>query len=1056
MNNRILFLALLSLVVDQSSARQILADFQSPDGWEVVASDGVVVHISLDEGVNGKGLRIDIDFIAGSGYGGVRRKIDLSLPRNFQFLFDVKGNLPPNNFEFKLVDTTGENVWWVNRRMFEFPRTWKHVRVKKRHLQFAWGPRGGGDLERAGWVEFIVASAEGGKGSVWLDNLVFEERPTEEYTGTPAVSASSVLNAESVPESVLDTSASTVWRSARAPERQWLEIDFGQKREYSGLVIDWERGMRARDFSVAISNERTTWREVFSVKNTQGQKSYIPMLESESRFLRIDLLKSEKAGYGIRAVLVKAEGEWNTPTDVFAAMAQDAPRGMFPRYLNNEQTYWTIVGSSGDSKEALMNEEGMIETDRLGFSLEPFVAFNGTLYSWNHARVSQSLQQEYLPIPSVHWDLGRVALTITAFAEGEAGSSILYAIYEVRNTSKKRVTGNLYITLRPLQVLPPTQWLNITGGAAKVHSIVLRGKTITVNEEKDVVLLSSPTTFGAAEFAQGDITEFLRDGRVPVRNQISDREGYASAAARYAFNLAPGSTRRIVVALPFHPRAETRAMLEDVAGAKQIEQFIEAARRRTVQYWTSKLNIVKVDLPRAAQRFINTARSTLAYVLINRDGPAIQPGSRTYERAWIRDGSLTSSALLRFGLADEVREYIEWYSRYQYANGKVPCVVDKRGPDPVPEHDSHGQLIFAIAQYYRFTKDSSVVRLLWPRVVAAMNYIQELRAQRMTEKYRRDELRAYYGLVPESISHEGYSAKPMHSYWDDFFVLRGMKDASYLASVIGEREDAERYRLFVDEFRNNLLSSISLAMKSAKIDYIPGCVELGDFDATSTAIGIYPGGELSNLPPEAVEHTFERYYEYFEKRARSEIAWENYTPYEIRICGTFLLLGRKDRAHRMLEFFFQHQRPPAWNHWAEVVWRDPRRAAFIGDMPHTWVGSDYLSVFRSLFVQERENDSALVIGAGIREEWVDSAGGVSVTDLPTYYGKISYSAQRGENDNVIYELGGALTSIPQKVVLMSPRGRPIRRVLVDSKPYHDFTASEVRLKNLSSRVVLIY
>ena len=30
-----------------------------------------------------------------------------------------------------------------------------------------------------------------------------------------------------------------------------------------------------------------------------------------------------------------------------------------------------------------------------------------------------------------------------------------------------------------------------------------------------------------------------------------------------------------------------------------------------------------------------------------------------------------------------------------------------------------------------------------------------------------------YGLMPASISHEGYSAKPMHSYWDDFWALKG-------------------------------------------------------------------------------------------------------------------------------------------------------------------------------------------------------------------------------------------------------------------------------------------
>jgi len=81
----------------------------------------------------------------------------------------------------------------------------------------------------------------------------------------------------------------------------------------------------------------------------------------------------------------------------------------------------------------------------------------------------------------------------------------------------------------------------------------------------------------------------------------------------------------------------------------------------------------------------------------------------------------------------------------------------------------------------------------------------------------------------------------------------------------------------------------------------------------------------------------------------------------------------------------------ATHHWAEVVWSDLEAPRMIGDMPHTWVGSDYIGVIRSLFVFERESDDALVIGLGITEEWVDSETDVVVKGLPTYYGNVSYS-----------------------------------------------------------------
>ena len=47
------------------------------------------------------------------------------------------------------------------------------------------------------------------------------------------------------------------------------------------------------------------------------------------------------------------------------------------------------------------------------------------------------------------------------------------------------------------------------------------------------------------------------------------------------------------------------------------------------------------------------------------------------------------------------------------------------------------------------------------------------------------------GLLPISVSHEGYLAQPVHSYWDDFWALRGLRDAAYLARACGRESAAE-------------------------------------------------------------------------------------------------------------------------------------------------------------------------------------------------------------------------------------------------------------------------
>ena len=128
-------------------------------------------------------------------------------------------------------------------------------------------------------------------------------------------------------------------------------------------------------------------------------------------------------------------------------------------------------------------------------------------------------------------------------------------------------------------------------------------------------------------------------------------------------------------------------------------------------------------------------------------------------------------------------------------------------------------------------------------VIGAVNYIEFLTNKRKTEQYKKEDSLVFYGLMPESISHEGYSAKPMHSYWDDFFTLRGLRDAVDIARITGDNNLETRCKNLRDEFEINLFNSLRLAIKNHNIDYIPGCAELGDFDATSTTISLFPGNE---------------------------------------------------------------------------------------------------------------------------------------------------------------------------------------------------------------------
>jgi hypothetical protein len=182
----------------------------------------------------------------------------------------------------------------------------------------------------------------------------------------------------------------------------------------------------------------------------------------------------------------------------------------------------------------------------------------------------------------------------------------------------------------------------------------------------------------------------------------------------------------------------------------------------------------------------------------------------------------------------------------------------------------------------------------------------------------------------------------------------------------------------------------------------------------------------------------------------------NYTPYENRLIGSFIQLGQTERAHELIEFFLDDQRPKRWNHWAEVVWKDEKYPGFIGDMPHTWVGSDFINSIRALFVYEDEYDSCLVIGAGLKKDWIDSPGGMSVEDLPTYYGELSYSILK-RGDKYEFNIYGDV-KIPSGGIIISNfnQSKLPEYVTINGKSITYFNQNRITVKEFPAKVEINY
>jgi hypothetical protein len=888
-----LAVACLSLTLPAFAAdkARTLDDFDATAGWSAIHTDDVSATLRAVPGRVGNAICLAYDFNGVSGAASIRKTLPIDYPDGFALSFDVRGTMPPNTLQLKLIDDSGDNVWWFQQAHFAPDNTWKPVEATSRQVEFAWGPVKDRTLRHTRDVEFVVyAEAQSGKtanrGEVCFDNLRLTPR---------------------------------------------------------------------RPGAVPVSPP--------------------------------------------------------TPNAVFEARAKQGRRGLYPRGFSGEQSYWTIVGVDGGSRDsALISEDGAVEIVRGGFSIEPFLIESGKLITWADVTTTQSLRDRYLPMPSVRWAADGLALTTTAFAQGPAGASQLVVSYRVANDTDTARDVTLALAARPFQVNPPTQFLNAPGGTSPIHDLAWNGRVLTVNGERSVIPLQATAAFVASANQPKTLSERLDAGERPTVKTLHDETGFAQGALLYDLHVPAHGHVDLGVVVPVK-QDDLVAMPADASA------WLTAHADSVAAIWRDKLDRVGITVPDAAQPIIDTMRSGIAQILISRDGPALQPGTRSYSRTWVRDGAMMLEGLLRTGHEDVAADFIRWYAPHQFSSGKVPCCVDARGSDPVPENDSHGELIFSVAEIWRYTHDRATVDALWPHVEKAVAYMDALRISERQPLRLQGPDRALYGLMPASISHEGYSTKPMHSYWDDFWALKGYDDAVELASALGHADDVPAYTASRNQFRDDLHASIDAAVKAHGIDYLPGSAELGDFDATSTTIALSPGGEQARLPKALVERTFEKYWEGFVARRDGKLAWEDYTPYEVRTIATFVRLGWRDRVNDLIAYFFADRRPAAWNQWGEVVGHDPRKPRFVGDMPHAWIASDFVRSALDLFAYDRASDGSMILAAGVQPAWLEGKG-IAIHDLRTPYGRLGYTlTAKGKEVTLtltqpIHPPGGLILSLP--------------------------------------------
>jgi len=969
--------------------------------WQPTASGNAELKLNMISAGRVPALQIDFDFKDGGGFVVARHALNRAMPKEYAVHFRLRGRGSVNDLELKLIDVTGRNVWRHVTRELRPPARWKHMRVESRDIEFAWGPSSGSAISQLGFIEFAIVAREGGRGTMWIADVGIEDCSPAE---APRASASSALPGFEAAAALVGPG----WKPHPDDLRPWIVIDSIQPRMFGGLIIDWLGDAPASGFRVRVSNGGHRWKTLHAAMRAGGKRSYVYLPGLKTRFLRLQL-EEPTAGAALRLQTL----EFSRSIHAFwHNIADGEARGWHPRWLHREQSTWTPIGTSNGTHCSLMNDDGMVEVDQGSFSIEPMLWIENRLFTWTDVDSRRELLEAWMPVPSVIWETVNWRLRIQAEA---TLSNDLRVRYRFENLTDQALSARLFVLVRPFQVTPPWQNFRKLGGVSPVYDLTWGEGAVRVNDTTQIVPLTEPAGFGATIFDDGFIASDLLAGRLPGNQEAHDPFGFATGALD--FELSPQAHRTCERVVSCMPLDAVRSIGEPAFD------------------WGTKLAVTQWSGNGWLTDAILAALTATAHILVTRSGPALQPGPRRYTRSWIRDGSMMSAALLRMGHVDVVREFIRWYAPHQRADGFVPCCVDSEGIDWLIEHDSHGQLLALIADYHRFTSDDQLLEESWTFVDRAVGCIERLLGPD--------------GLLPISVSHEGYLAQPVHSYWDNFWALRGLRDAVDLAHALRQEATAQRWDALTKRFASSLFASIELTRAQRKLDFIPGSIEWADFDPTATANAIYLLDVPDGLNRRAVERTFDAYLADWRSKRSGAVASPSYTPYEIRIIGALVRLGRRDAALELLRFFLSDRRPPPWNQWPEIAWHDHKAPAHVGDLPHTWIGAEYVLALRSLFAYERDTDQSLVLAAGLAHEWIEGAG-VQVDRMPTLQGNLSYSLRRIDSKTLRFEIGSAIEA---KIVLRPPLAAPLRSVIVDGSACKSFDEDSVTVLHSPAEII---
>lgn len=616
---------------------------------------------------------------------------------------------------------------------------------------------------------------------------------------------------------------------------------------------------------------------------------------------------------------------------------------------------WTIVGHPGSPNVAFMDGTGAVQPGRDAYSAHWFVYDKDEDKLYSPLLGNMRRRSGFWVVEGHHqsWSAERMRIRERVLAHNDTCAVDL----SIQNTGGKPLDVSLFVAAVPYKVM------GLMGTGYELNCD-RPSRALTVDRRVMLQSVSEPSDAGTLSGDDGtDITCYIRKGALPRARRARGKSGLASGAMRFDMRVKADGNRVLSFLMPMTDswRALTRS---------QTRKRLQEVRQGAARAWTVRLDRVRIEVPDARVTRC-WELSAIHLITLCGDG-APTPGPAKYRSFWVRDAAYIADALYYAGQADLIPPALEQLRKMQLPDGSF---IAKSGGSP-NELDAQGEAVYAFVQQYRRTGDKEALRRAWPCILSACEYIRSKRIRGS-------------GILPASLSAEDLGSGDQQHYWDDFWCVRGLRDAAFAARELGNAKDEAWMRQQAD----SLLQATLASVRQLKTSYIPN----GPQDLTSSAMArgtscaLWPCDVL-DLDDSLTRRSFDHYWnKWIAPSGGGFVHKDHFWPYAgLDLAISYLMLGQRERTWTILNWTLEHDPTKGFYSYPEGMFTDDLTLAE-GDMPHGWTCASYLALVRNMLV--RESDGGLALLSGVPEHWLRPGNSISCGKLPTQFGKISFTAQ---------------------------------------------------------------